>query len=166
MGLAAGTVNVQPLVASMAEDPANRRGMPSGSLHQGIYLLPMTAPEIVMTAGGPAIVHATDYSLVTTGKPARAGEVLTFFASGLGPTRPAPEPGQPFGADPLPVANSPIEVVMNGTPGPVLYAGGYPGAVDRYHVNFRVPDSVSSGMASLHLTSAWIAGGDVKISIQ
>jgi hypothetical protein len=152
--------------ASISEDPANRRMYPGGCIRQGIYLLPMTTPEIVTTEGRPAIVHAGDYSLVTAAKPAKAGEDLVLFASGLGPTRPAPEPGQPFSADPLSVANSPIEVIVNGASAEVQYAGGYPGAVDRYQVNFRVPDRVASGLPSLHLTTAWIAGGDVKIPIQ
>jgi len=166
MGAAGAPGVVLPRAASITEDPANRRTFPGGALRQGIYLLPMTTPEIVTTAGGPAVVHASDYSLVTSAKPTKAGEVLILFASGLGPTRPAPEPGQPFGANPLAVVNSPVEVVVNGTSSEVLYAGGYPGAVDRYQVNFRVPDAVSSGMASVHLTSAWIVGGDVKIVIQ
>jgi uncharacterized protein (TIGR03437 family) len=50
--------------------------------------------------------------------------------------------------------------------GDVLYAGGYPGAVDGYQVNFRVPDGIATGLASLQLTSAWIAGSEVKIAIQ
>ena len=166
MGAAGAPGIVSPRAASMAEDPANRRLFPGGSIRQGIYILPMTTPEILTTAGGPAIVHASDYSLVTTAKPARAGEVLALFASGLGPTRPAPEPGQPFGANPLAAVNSPVEVVVNGASGEVLYAGGYPGAVDRYQVNFRMPDGISGGMASVHLTSAWVAGGDVKIPMQ
>ena len=152
--------------ASMSEDPANRRTYPAGCVRQGIYLLPMSTPEIVMTAGAPAIVHSSDYSLVTSASPAKAGEVLILFASGLGPTRPAPEPGQPFSGDPLPVVSSPIEVLVNGITAEVQYAGGYPGAVDRYQVNFRLPQGISSGMTSIHLTSAWIAGGDVKIAIQ
>ncbi len=166
MGASGGPPN-QPLrFASMAEDPANRRALRGGSIRQGIYLLPMTTPEIVTTAGGPAIVHASDYSLVTTARPARVGEVLVLFASGLGPTRPAPEPGQPFGDDPLSVVNSPVEVLVNGTPAEVLYAGGYPGAVDRYQVNFRMPDGVSSGAASVQLISAWMAGALVRTRIQ
>jgi uncharacterized protein (TIGR03437 family) len=153
--------------ASVTEDPANRRvNGGGGTVRFVVYLIPMTRPEIVATASGPAVVHADDYSLVTAAKPAKAGEVLTLFASGLGPTRPAPEPGQPFGANPPAVVNSPVEVVVNGTSGEVLYAGGYPGAVDGYQVNFRIPAGISSGLASLHLTSAWIVGGEVKVPIQ
>jgi hypothetical protein len=131
--------------ASITEDPLYRRRnfAPAGVNRYGIYVIPMVRPEIVPVAGGPAIVHSGDYSLVSAAKPARSGEVLTLFASGLGPTRPGVDSGQPFTAGQ--VCNSPIEVMVNGRPGEVLYAGGYPGAVDRYQVNFRVPDGTASG---------------------
>ena len=166
MALSTTGPNVQPLLGSIIEDPANRRNMPGGGIPQSIYLLPMFTPEVVVTTGGPAVVHASDNSLVTAAKPAKNGEVLTLYASGLGPTRPSPEPGQPFAASPPPVVAAPVEVIVNGASSQVLYAGGYPGAVNGYQVNFRLPDNVTSGTASLHLTSAWIAGGDVRIPIQ
>ena len=103
---------------------------------------------------------------MTAAKPARAGEILTLFASGLGPTRPGVDPGQPFPADPLQVVNSPIQVFVNGNPADVLYAGGYPGAVDGYQVNFRVPDGATPGQASLRLASAWITGPSVSIPVR
>ena len=80
MGVATSAVNdIQPPAASITEDPANRRTIPGGgSLHQSIYLLPMFTPEIVAISGGPAIVHASDSSVVTMAKPAKAGEVLTL----------------------------------------------------------------------------------------
>jgi uncharacterized protein (TIGR03437 family) len=166
MGVAAGVPTVAVTGASVTEDPANRRSMPGGSLHQSIYVLPMFTPEVVTAPGGPAIVHASDSSLVTPAKPAKAGEVLTLYATGLGPTRPSPEPGQPFAVNPPSVVTSPVEVIVNGASGQVLYAGGYPGAVNGYQVNFRLPDNVATGMAPLHLTSAWISGGNVTIPIQ
>jgi uncharacterized protein (TIGR03437 family) len=126
----------------------------------------MVTPEVVYTGAEPAILHGDDYSLVTPAKPARPGEVLVLFASGLGPTAPAPEPGQPFGGDPLSVVNSPLEVMVNGESSEIQDAHGWPGAVDRYQLKFRIPDNAASGSASLHLTSAWIAGGDVKVPIQ
>ena len=151
---------------SMSEDPANRRVLGGGSIQQNIYIFPFFQPDIVIVAGGPAIVHASDFSLVTAAKPARPGETLTLFASGLGPTRPGVEPGQPFPADALQVVNSPVEVLLNGIPAEVLYAGGYPGAVDRYQVNFRAPDGVLSGSASVQVISAWIGGSTVHIPFQ
>lgn len=83
-----------------------------------------------LTLTGPAVTHASDFSLVTASKPATAGEILSLFATGLGPTRPAVDLGSPFPATPLAVVNSPVEVTVNGKPAEVLAAVGYPGAVD------------------------------------
>jgi uncharacterized protein (TIGR03437 family) len=61
---------------------------------------------------------------------------------------------------------APIEVLVNGISGEVLYAGGSPGAVDVYRVDFQVPDATAPGMASVQLTSAWIPGPEIKMAIQ
>ena len=52
---------------------------------------------------------------------------------------PGVDPGQVFTASPAQVANSPIDVLVNGKAGEILYAGGYPNTVDGYPVNFRIP---------------------------
>jgi hypothetical protein len=153
-------------LTSISEDPANRRingGRPKRVI---IHLIPMSWPEIIMTANGPAVVHASDFTLVSPANPAKAGEILTLFAAGLGPTRPGVDPGRPFPAGPLQIVNSPVEVDINGDAAEVLYAGGYPGVVDRYQVNFRIPDAAVAGVAILHLTAAWITGPEVKIAIR
>ena len=152
--------------ASMAEDPANRRTNGGTNGHFIIYLNPLFRPQVVTTANGPAVVHASDSSLVTTAKPARSGEVLTLFATGLGPARPALEPGKVFSANPPQVANSPIEVNVGGQAADVLYAGGYPGSADGFQVNFRVPSGLTPGTASLQVTAAFIPGQSVSIPIQ
>jgi hypothetical protein len=154
---------------SDCEDPAYRRinADPGGNKRHGVlYLVPLTQPQILATPNGPAVIHSNDGSLVTAAKPAKAGEVLTLFASGLGPTRPGVDPGQPFPLDPLQIVNSPIQVLVNGSAGDILYAGGYPGAVDGFQVNFRVPSGATPGQAALQLTSAWILGPAVNIAVQ
>jgi hypothetical protein len=155
-------------VTSACEDPSLRREFAGrlGKRHGTLYLVPLSQPHIVATANGPAVVHANDSSLVTASKPAKAGEILTLFASGLGPTRPGVDPGQPFLADPPQVVNSPVQVLVNGNPAEVLFAGGYPGSVDGYQVNFQVPDPTTSGQASIQLFSAWIGGPMVNIQVQ
>ena len=151
------------------EDPAYRRinaDAGGNKRHPILYLVPPTQPQVIITANGPAVIHSSDGSLVTAAKPASAGEILSLFASGLGPTRPGVDPGQPFPAAPPQEVNSPVQVLVNGNSADVLYAGGYPGAVDGYQVNFRMLDGAGQGQASLQLTSAWIAGPTIKIPVQ
>ena len=165
-GQAVTAQTVANRVASMSEDPANRRKVAGGKARFLLSFVAMSVPQIVVTAAGPAVVHASDFTTVTAAKPAKAGEVLTLFASGLGPTRPGVDPGQPFPASPLQVVNSPVQVLVNGNPGDVLYAGGYPGAVDGYQINFQIPSGVIAGQTSLQLSSAWIVGPPINIPVQ
>lgn len=152
--------------ASVTEDPANRRNAVASKGRFVLHLLPMFSPEVVQTAAGPAVVHSNDFTPVSADKPAKSGEVLTLFATGLGPTRPGLDPGQPFPATPLQVVNAPVAVIVNGAPAEVLDASGYPGTTNAYQVNFRLPAGVTTGLVTLQVTSAWIAGSAVKIAVQ
>src|SRR5258708_19063107 len=142
---------------SACEDPAMRRiyAAGAGKRHGVLYLVPLSQPQVVATPNGPAIVHANDFSLVTASKPAAAGEILSLFATGLGPTRPGVDPGQPFPASPLQDVNSPVEVIVNGKSAEMLAAVGYPGAVGGYQVNFRVPSDAPKGNARIQLKAPW-----------
>ena len=125
----------------------------------------MTVPQIVTTANGPAITHSSDFSIVNASKPAAASEILSLFASGLGPLR-GVMTGQPFPSNPVAYVNSPVEVIVNGNPAEVIGAVGYPGSVDGYQVNFRVPPDTPKGTASIQVTAAWISRLPVNIAVQ
>src|SRR5205807_6642671 len=131
------------------EDQANRRKNGGGKGRMLLTLFPMSTPQIVTTPNGPAIVHSKDFSPVTSSKPAGAGEILSLVATGLGPTVPGVDPGQPFPASPPAVVNSPVAVIVNGKPAEVTAAVGFPGAVDGYQVNFRVPSDAAKGPATI-----------------
>jgi hypothetical protein len=161
-----GGTNGVARAASMAEDPANRRLNGGTAFSFLIHVIPMSAPQIIQTANGPAVVHSNDFSLVSSAKPASAGEVLSLFATGLGPTVPEVDLGLPFPSSTLSAVNSPLTVMVNGKPAEVLAAVGYPGAVDGYQVNFRVPSETAQGTATIQLNVAWIPGPTVSVSIQ
>jgi uncharacterized protein (TIGR03437 family) len=173
--------------ASMTEDPSNRRVFPSGHRLFVLQVIPLSSPQVVQTSNGPAVVHGSDFSPVTSAKPAKAGEVLSLIATGLGPTQtvcpstggtggtvgstcPAGvtplQPGDPFPSSPLALVNSPVAVLVNGQQAVVQYAGGYPGTNNSYQVNFVMPPSTASGSATLQLMTAWIPGSTVSIPVQ
>ena len=167
MGVAANPPGVAvQRAASMTEDPANRRLNGGGTQRWIAHLIPMSAPQIITTGTGPAVSHSSDFSPVTSSKPAAAGEVLSLFATGLGPTVPAVDPGQPFPSSPAATVNSPIEVKVNGNSAEVLGAVGFPGSLDGYQVNFRVPQDTAKGAATIQVSAAWIAGTAVRIAVQ
>jgi uncharacterized protein (TIGR03437 family) len=149
----------------MTEDPFYRRIHGGNKKRFVLHVIPMYAPEIVMTPAGAAVFHA-DFSPVTAARPARAGEVLIAQATGLGPTVPGVDPGAPFPADALQPANSPVAVSVNGKQVDVINAIGWPSLVDKYRVDFRVPDGTAAGMAGIQLSAAWITGPGVSIATQ
>jgi hypothetical protein len=152
-------------IASVSEDPANRRLNGGGTSRHLIQLFPMSRPEIVSATTGSAIFHA-DFSPVTAAKPAKTGEVLIVRVTGLGPTRPGVDSGRPFPSDPIQPVNSPIAVLVNGQQAEVINAIGWPELVDTYRVDFRVPGGTTAGMAGVQLSAAWITTDQVSIPIQ
>ena len=155
-------------VTSACEDPSLRRVYAGGlGKRRGtLYLVPLSQRQIVATPSGPAITHSNDFSLVSTSKPATAGEILSLFATGLGPVNPGVDPGQPFPSKPLAAVNSPVGVTVNGKSAEVLAAVGFPGAVDGYQVNFRMPPDTAKGAATVQVSAAWITGPAVSITVQ
>ena len=164
-GTAASTTKA-PRMASMEEDPSNRRINGGGGQRFVLHLIPMSAPQVAVTSAGPAVTHSSDFTLVTASKPAAASEVLSLFATGLGPTVPGVDPGQAFPARPPAAVNSPVEVKVNGVSAEVLGAVGFPGAVDGYQVNFRVPPGTAKGIATIQISAAWIASAPVSVMVQ
>jgi uncharacterized protein (TIGR03437 family) len=152
--------------ASITEDPANRRIHGGGTRKYVVSVIPMVRPEIVNDSMGPVIYHAADFSRVTAGNPARAGETLIAMASGLGPTTPAFEPGRAFANDSRNVPNAPVEVAIGGRMGEVVNQVGWPGLLDRYRVDFRVPAETAAGVVSVRLTAAWIPGPEASFPVR
>ncbi|MDZ7637872.1 MAG: hypothetical protein U5J83_06420 [Bryobacterales bacterium] len=102
-----------------------------------------TAPGLFSVTDGVPVVTRPDGSLVTAQHPARPGQIVILWATGLGPTLPSMRPGElPRGAAPLD-QKSPFQVNLNGSPVPaghVLYAGVAPGFAGLYQINLLLPE--------------------------
>ena len=165
-GQAVTASSVATRQASMTEDPGNRRRNGGGRTRFVLEVVPMTRPEILMAGDEPLIAHASDNKVVTTSNPASAGETLNLFASGLGPTRPGVDPGQPFPSSPPSIVNSPVQIIVNGRPASVLTAVGVPGRVDTYQVQFQVPSGVTAGAAVIQVIDALVPGPAATVAIR
>jgi uncharacterized protein (TIGR03437 family) len=154
---------------SVAEDPSMRRINGGGSGKATFYVVPRFWPEVVVQRDGPAVFHTEDGSRVTAQKPARPGELLMIQTKGLGPTRPGliPPGVKPFAAEaPYEPVNAPVDVIVNGAAAEVVNAIGWPGSMDTYRIDFRVPSGARPGGASVQVSSAWISSEAVEIRIQ
>jgi uncharacterized protein (TIGR03437 family) len=133
-----------------------REGRPGNSVSAEVA---ERAPRLLrLGIGNYGIIVNQDYTFpipVTPGvasHPARAGNVLTIYALGLGPTDPpaADGAGAP-GVEPLARVSAPVKVHFSGgfqgyaTKSDPLYAGLAPTFVGLYQVNAMIPEGTMRG---------------------
>jgi uncharacterized protein (TIGR03437 family) len=106
-------------------------------------------PGIFTMDGRVAIaVHNDTGRLVSAGDPAKAGEVVAIYATGLGPLKGALASGIPAPASPPIETLSQPTVTVAGVGAEVLFSGLAPGLVGVNQVNIRVPlDALSGDLA-------------------
>ncbi len=81
------------------------------------------------------------------GRPARRGEALEIFLTGLGAVDNAPEPGQAAPSSPLARTVIVPAVRIGGADAQVLFSGLAPGLAGVYQINVLVPEDAPSGPA-------------------
>jgi len=105
------------------------------------------APGLFQLDADNVVASRADGSVVTPSSPAKPGEVVVLWATGLGLTTPPPEGFQiPTTAAPL-VAGANLSVLLDGTPvdpGAIDYAGQAPGFAGLYQVNLTLPMSTGA----------------------
>jgi uncharacterized protein (TIGR03437 family) len=121
----------------------------------GIFILDQT------TAQG-AILHA-NYAIVGGNSPARTGETLQVYATGLGALQVPVRSG-----DPSPVAltlSLPI-VRIGGVFSTVVYSGLAPGFAGLYQVNVTVPPGLTTGNLPMQITINGVTSNVATVAIQ
>lgn len=100
--------------------------------------------ERVAGTRDPIVLHANG-ELVTPANPARAGEILIVFGTGIGELQNAPPSGAAAPAQPLARARLNPTVTIGGVAAESLFAGLTPGFVGLGQFNIRLPDRLPSG---------------------
>jgi uncharacterized protein (TIGR03437 family) len=115
------------------------------------FSIPQTvAPGIfVLSDGTPAIQHAADYSLITPSNPAKPGETIVVYVTGLGPVKAEVTDGVPATGPGVASASTCSDNSV--TLGTIVYAGLTPGAVGLYQVNVQLPQSLLPGNRELYI---------------
>jgi hypothetical protein len=126
---------------------------------------PRVKPMVLAASQGPEIYHA-DWSLVSSQNPGRRGETLIAKVSGLGATVPDVGAGQPFPAEPLLSVGRRVGVKLNGLHTPTINAFGWPQTINTYRVDFRIPDAVKPGLATLELSVQGVLAPAVQFPVR
>ncbi|MEO8661416.1 MAG: IPT/TIG domain-containing protein [Bryobacteraceae bacterium] len=113
----------------------------------------LTAPGVfTLPTGGigyAAALH-TDYTLISKDSPAKIGETVSLYVTGLGAVSPAVADGAPGPATPpYSLAVNPIVIYIGGVAATTSYIGLAPQLVGLYQINVTVPTGVASGDASV-----------------
>jgi len=132
-------------------------GVPVSAVHPGVFEVSDGDLRVA------AALHA-DFTLVTRANPARNGETILLFVTGLG------ELDQPVGTNvggPVP-PRSPAQTPVVGIDGEgMAVAGAFyaPGLIGTYQVNFVVGADVAPGIRTLSVVSAGAASQSVSLPV-
>jgi uncharacterized protein (TIGR03437 family) len=91
------------------------------------------------------VARGSQQFVASLSQPARAGDVLVLYCSGLGEVTPAVEAGTASPANPVARLRGEIRVRLGNTNLPVAFAGLTPGFASLYQLNVTVPAGVPTG---------------------
>ncbi len=137
-GIPAGLLLVSPQVVHAQVPLELAAGVALVRLRTGGRITNTIGVTIVDSAPGIFTVVHSDFRPITRDDPARPGETVTIYCTGLGRFHTAVASGA---APPVPPPETLVrpEVLFDGSPGEVTYAGPAPGMPGVYQVNVRVP---------------------------
>jgi uncharacterized protein (TIGR03437 family) len=135
-----------PLIVTAGDVPSSALQLTMTALQPGIY-------TVNLTGSGPAVVtDALNGRLNTPESPARGGDFLAVYATGLGAVQgpngePAPAEGAATPLSPLFTTKAKITATIGGVDAPVSFAGLTPTFAALYQVNVQVPQGATPGSA-------------------
>jgi uncharacterized protein (TIGR03437 family) len=123
-------------------------------------------PGIAATADGRAIAQNAAFELIGIARPARPGEYVVIYLTGLGATTPAVSSGVQSPGDPLARMVRAPQVLLDGKPVDVSFAGLTPGLAGLFQINFRVPPDQSPGDLRLVVTQEGARSNEVILPVR
>ena len=121
------------------------------------------APGMGNIVGRTLATHA-DGSLVSQSSPAKPGETVVAYMTGMGTTQLTLSTGAASPNGPNPTAVAPT-VTVGGTNAAVAYAGTTPGLVGLYQVNFQVPPNAATGDLFMSVTQGSVTSNQTLLSV-
>jgi uncharacterized protein (TIGR03437 family) len=98
-----------------------------------------------LTGKGQGVIVDVSNRYVDTANPAKAGDALVIYCTGLGEVDPPVTAGARAPADPLSRTVNQVSVTVGGAPAEVFFSGLAPGFAGLYQVNAFVPQGAPTG---------------------
>lgn len=100
-------------------------------------------------------------------RPARRGEFLTIYCSGLGPVSGTPVSGSASSGSTLSTTTTTPAVTVGGVPATPTFAGLAPGFVGLYQINLAIPATTASGSSvPIVITMGGVTSNTVTIAVE
>jgi len=146
-GIAAGN---QPVVVSGPNGLSGTYALQIGAVAPAIFFYP-----------APAVLKNADYSLLSASNPAKAGDVILIYCTGLGQTNPPLATGAISSA----IAYTPtVTATMGGAAANVVYAIASPSFPGLYQVAVTVPAGLT-GVVPLVLKESGVASNSINVTL-
>jgi uncharacterized protein (TIGR03437 family) len=104
-----------------------------------------TAPALFADGQGGLLLKNSDYSIVRSNNPARAGDIVIIYSTGLGVTTPALRTGQITPTGSTLYNTAPVTVTIGGQNARVVYSIASPGYAGLYQTAVAVPSGAGTG---------------------
>jgi hypothetical protein len=137
-----------------------------GRFFTSAQVRPQGPEPVVVTEWGHLALFHSNWTPVTRRHPARVGEAVISMTADLGDTQPPMPRGRPFPQSPLFDVAAPVQVRVDGKPAEVLLKIGWPQRVNRYRVDFRVPNEARPGTPAVEVTCGGVTGPEVRIPLE
>jgi uncharacterized protein (TIGR03437 family) len=157
-----GQINVQVPWELQGQTSAQVKVIIDQAVYGNLVTVPLadTAPAFFENNGIAAALDQ-NYAIVTTGNPAKRGQLVQLYMNALGPLDNQPNSGDPAPASPLATTKNAPKVTIGGQDAPVQFSGLAPGFPGLYQVNVTVPSGISAGTVPISLS---IGGATTKAS--
>jgi uncharacterized protein (TIGR03437 family) len=118
---------------------------------------------------GQGVIVDVANRLVDSANPAKAGDIVVIYCTGLGATNPAVRSGEAAPTPPSPLAKvvMPVSATIGGQPASVQFAGLTPGYAGLYQVNVQVPSGITPGSSvPLVITQDGVPSNTVTLAVR
>ncbi len=109
--------------------------------------------------------HGETSANITKASPAKPGEVVVIYLSGMGATNPVVKSGEPAPSSPPAKVAVAAAVTLGGENAVVQFAGLAPGFVGLYQVNFQVPATIGSGDQTLVVSQNGVSSNSALLPV-
>ncbi|MBN8730537.1 MAG: hypothetical protein J0L64_08365 [Acidobacteria bacterium] len=123
------------------------------------------APGVLQYGVNRAVVQNSNGSVNASNNPARAGEAITIYLTGIGALDNAVATGAAAPGDPLSRASAPARITVGGVDAQVLFVGLTPGFVGLAQANIVVPQ-LGAGEYPLEITIGGVASNRPVITVR